>query len=110
VSLNDTPDSSEPYASTFELLRVVQPLKDTKELVRVSFVEAHAVIPNEEDRLPFALYAADDFDHRPLANARVFEGVGEQILHDQPQHERVATDLGQLPDLPDDLPPIGLEL
>src|SRR4051794_24909669 len=109
VALNDAPYGSEPYACTFELFPVVQPLEDAKELVRVSLVEAHPVIPHEEHRLLISLYGAD-FDHRPLGSARVFESIGEQVLHYQPQHGRVAMDLGEFPDLPEDLLSICLEL
>jgi hypothetical protein len=75
VTVNNAPHIRKSYAGPLELLRTVQTLKHPEEFVYILHVEAHTVVPYEEnDLISFDLAA--DFDHGLLAGARVLDGIG----------------------------------
>src|SRR5438876_7502566 len=47
VLMNDSLNSGQSHACSFEVLLAVQALKDAKQLVGIFHVEAHAVVPYE---------------------------------------------------------------
>src|SRR3954453_13693070 len=108
MSTNDTPDVGKTYTGALELLRAVQPLKHAKEFIDVLHVESHTIVANEEYGFVLA-GRAPDFDHGLLAGAGVLDGVGEQVLQNEPQHGRITADLEQLSYLPGDIPSLHLE-
>src|SRR5262245_664707 len=92
VPVNDTPHVGQSDARAFEFARAVQALKDTKQLVHITHVEAGSVVANEEHRLlvvPRGAY----FNPGPGTIPGVFEGVGKKVDDDLAKHERIALHL-----------------
>ncbi len=101
MAMDDPPHIGQADAGPLELLGAVQALKHAEQLVDVPHVEADAVVADEEHRFT-RLAPAANRDFRFGARAGVLDRVGDQVAKDEPEHDRIALYLGQLPDVPGD--------
>jgi hypothetical protein len=66
------------HASTLEVLGPVKTLEDAEQLVGVSFVEARAIISNENHRRAILLDLAN-FDKGDFTPPSIFDGIRNQV-------------------------------
>src|SRR5665213_3595661 len=76
-------------AGSLVFLCAVETLKNAKQLVRVSHVEARSVVAHEIGLVP-TLPLTADFNHRQVALARVFERIGNEVDPNLPQQSGVS--------------------
>jgi hypothetical protein len=62
MAADDTLDIGQSNAGAFELVGVVQPLKNAKQLIGVLHIEAHAIIADKKDLFAVVPGMAADFD------------------------------------------------
>src|SRR2546425_9634149 len=75
---NNSLNCSQTHARSFEFVGAVEPLKHAKQLMRVFFVEAGAVVANE-DNGDSVFTGLADLDDGAFHAAGVFHGVGQQV-------------------------------
>src|SRR3984885_10105682 len=87
-------------ARTFECVRLVQALKDTKQFIYVLHIKAYSVVPNEYYQVALVAVGASDLYFSLLARAYKFNCVGYKVNQHKPQHRTVAIEVGQCTDFP----------
>ena len=78
VLLDDPLHGRQSDPGSSKVFGTVQPLEDSKELVRVFHIETHAIIANEDDGFAI-LKPLADADNRKLAQSSELHCVGEQV-------------------------------
>src|SRR5690242_9403345 len=97
VTVDDALDRRQTDAGPRIVARRVQALERPEELVRISHVEARAVVAYEESRPSLVLQGAD-LDPRLFLLGGEFPGVSEEVLQDDAQQMRVGVRAHPLPD------------
>src|SRR4051812_22874311 len=101
MSGDNTTDNGQANARALEIVGGMQPLKNTKELVRVARVEPDSVIPDKEYGFVPRLFATDlDLRFSPFAG--ILHRIAKQIYNHLPQRHRVGVHYGKCPDRPFD--------
>src|SRR4051812_4808858 len=82
---DDAANVGQPDAGALKLLRAVETLENAEKFLRILHFETHAIIANEDHKLPF-LVKASDLDFRRIFRAGVLHRVREQIDEHLSQH------------------------
>src|SRR5688500_17994525 len=90
------------YPGAAELLRAVQPLERTEQLVREAHVEAGAVVAHEEYAALAVAHGAD-LDPRMLDARRELPGIANQVVEHDAQQLRIGIGVQAIPDVGIDL-------
>ena len=91
VLSNDALYRGQSYAGAFKLLVGVEPLKHSKELVRMLGVKSRTVVADKKYNLALDCRLAN-LDDGSLTRAGVFDGIREQVGKHLPQQSWVALD------------------
>ena len=84
-----------------EILLLVQALKNAEQFIGITGIEPHPVVADEDGGDAFD-FAGADLDDGGRANAREFDGVGEEVNENQFEQAGVALALGERFDAPFD--------
>ena len=84
VFSNDALYRGKPYAGAFKLLVGVEPLKSSKELVRIPGIKSRAVVTDKEYSLALDCRLAN-LDDGSLTRAGIFDGIREEVGKHLPQ-------------------------
>src|SRR6266704_6040167 len=109
MPIDDTANIGKSDTGAFEIRGAMEPLEDAKQLVGITWIEADAVIANEDDVFGLA-GAAAELDARDFPRAGIFNGVADQVYEYLPQQGRIGFDFGQFGNEPFDLPATHLLL
>src|SRR5260370_7553671 len=93
-------NGSQPDASTFVCIRLVQALKYSKQFIHVFHIKAHPVVPNEYYQVIGVPVGAADLDFGLRARAGEFNRVGNKVDQYQSKHPTVSIEIRQSPDFP----------
>src|SRR5260370_9403214 len=104
VFANDALYNCQSHPRSFEVARLVQPLKNSKELAYVLHLEARSVVPHEDDP-KIVLRHLSHLHPPPFPLSRVLHCVRQQINEHLFHQSRIAFRAKQVPDLPFHLPP-----
>src|SRR5262245_22236811 len=110
MTRNDALHGGEPDPGPLESLGKVQPLKHAKQIVDVLHIEAHTVVPREDDHFARVTGLTAYLDPRLFARARELDGVRNQVGQGEIQHRPVTRNSRQRGDLPLDAAPDGIAL
>ena len=75
---NNTLNDGKSYAGPLKVFGAMETLEHAEQLACILFVEASAIIPNEDHRHALVLDLAD-FDDSDFAFAGIFDGIRNQI-------------------------------
>src|SRR5579859_1162651 len=104
VAIDDAAHVGQPKAGAFELVPIMQALKQAEEPGSIFHIKSRAVIPNEKDLFLIGRKLAADLDSRLVLLASVLDRVGNQINPNLPKHCRVTMHFRQWLHDPLDLP------
>src|SRR5258708_14549340 len=103
VFANDALYNCQSHPRSFEIARLVQPLKNSKKLAHVLHLEARPVVPHEDDA-KLVLRHLSHLHYPPLPLSRVLHCVRQQIDKYLFHQSRIAFRAEQAPYLPLHLP------
>src|SRR5690348_7558906 len=91
MAMNDPLHRGHPHSPPLEILRSVQPLEHSKELVGILHVETGPVVPHKIDASIRRVCSATtaDLNSSDFALAGELEGIGEQVDIDLAQQRRI---------------------
>src|SRR6266446_1148948 len=104
VFANDALYNCQSHPRSFEIARLVQPLKNSKKLAYVLHLEARSVVPHEDDA-KIVLRHLSHLNYRAFPLSRILHCVRQQIDEHLFHQSRIAFRAKQIPDLPFHLPP-----
>src|SRR5580704_5608351 len=94
---------SQPDASTFVCVRLVQTLKYSKQFIHVFHIKAHPVVLNEYYQVIGFPVDTADLDFGLRARAREFNRVRDKVNQYQSKHRTVSIEIGHCADFPGDV-------
>src|SRR5260370_3905033 len=104
VFANDALYNCQSHPRSFEIARLVQPLKNSKKLAHVLHLAPRSVVPHEHDA-KLVLRHLSHLNYRAFPLSRVLHRVRQQINEHLFHQSRIAFRAKQVPDLPFHLPP-----
>src|SRR5215469_4635465 len=90
MAVDDPLNGSQSYSSAFKLFGKMQALKDAKQLVHISHIEAGAIVPHEDLDLTLIPVGRTDLNFCQAPHPREFDRIGNEIDDYQFQHGTVS--------------------
>src|ERR1700682_4787231 len=79
VTMYNALNCREPDAGALKFVRLVQPLKHSKQFVYILHIKSHSIVPNEYYQLISVSVGASDFDFCSQARACEFDGIRNKV-------------------------------
>ncbi len=92
---------------TFELVWLMQALKNAKQLVNISHIKTRSIVPHEHHYFIVVSIGAPDLDFGPRPYARELDGVGQKVDDYEPQQGTVSVTNRKTADFPDYIAAVG---
>src|SRR5512139_1496078 len=95
VAIDDAANICKTNACTFEVILLMQSLKNPEEFIRICHVKSHAVVADEDCDLGFIFPFVSDLDLCNRPRTSELQCVRNQIGHHYSQHGLVTGNTGQ---------------